>query len=289
MRKPITISLMAVLLVSIFTGCSNAPDGFDKVHAISVISREDGSGTRGAFIELFGIEVKGDDGSRKDMTTKEAVIAKQTDVMITNITNDKYAIGYVSLGSLNDTVASVNIDGVAASQANVMNGSYPIVRPFNIATKGEASGLAQDFVEFILSTEGQEIIGKSYIASVDDAVPYSGTKPSGSLMIAGSSSVAPIMEKLVEAYAVVNPQASMQLQASDSSGGLIALREGICDIAMSSRALSASESEDLVGIQIALDGIAVIVNKENPAQSLSKDQVKSIFTGTAVAWSSIVS
>ena len=287
MKKSISMCLVALLLVSLLAGCSSAD--FDKAKGIKVISREDGSGTRGAFIELFGIEVKGDDGTRKDMTTKEAVIAKQTDVMITNITNDKYAIGYVSLGSLNDSVTAVSIEGVTATQANVMNGSYPIVRPFNIATQGQASGLAEDFILFITSAEGQEVIAKSYIGSVDNPTPYSGTKPAGTLIIAGSSSVAPIMEKLIEAYALINPAATLQLQASDSSAGLIAAREGICDIAMSSRALNASESQELVSIQIALDGIAVIVHNENPASALTKDQVKAIFTGAEATWAALVS
>ncbi|MDR1059745.1 MAG: substrate-binding domain-containing protein [Clostridiales bacterium] len=257
---------------------------FDASKDISVVSREDGSGTRGAFIELFGIEERGDDGSRKDRTTKDAIIAKQTDVMMTNIAGDKYAIGYISLGSLNSTVKAVKIDGVDATTGNVKNGSYAIARPFIIATKGEPSAPAADFIAFMLSADGQAVIGQSYIA-IDEAAPaYAPSGASGKIVVAGSSSVTPVMEKLKEAYAALNSGAAVEIQQSDSSTGLNDAVSGTCDIAMSSRELKESELAELAPVQIAIDGIAVIVNNSSPLDGLSKDQVKSIFTGETLKW-----
>jgi len=265
-----------------------SPDGRQNaLGEITVVSREGGSGTRGAFIELFSIEVKGEDGSKKDMTTKEAIIVNKTDVMLTNIANDPNAIGYVSLGSLNDTVKALSIDGVAASAENVKNGSYPIVRPFIIATRGEAVGLTADFVGFILSKEGQQVVSSSYIAVDETGPAYAGTKPAGKITIAGSSSVSPVMEKLKEAYLVLNPSATIEIQMTDSTAGMTAAIEGICDIGMSSRSLKPTEAEHLTGISIALDGIAVVVNHENSAEDMRKDQIRSIFTGETTSWSAI--
>jgi phosphate transport system substrate-binding protein len=263
-----------------------APPAFDTTSPIVVVSREDGSGTRGAFIELFGIEEEGEDGSKKDMTTKESVIAKQTDVMMTNVAGDVYSIGYISLGSVNETIKPVGIEGVEATTDNVKNSTYPIVRPFNIATKGEASGMAADFIDFIMSADGQSVIGESYIPVVEGAPAYSGGKQSDKIVVAGSSSVTPVMEKLKEAYIAVNPDANVEIQMSDSSAGLNAAMEGTCDIAMTSRELKDTESE-LTPTRIALDGIAVIVNNDNPTADLSKDQVKAIFTGNVTEWSGV--
>ena len=286
MKKKISVLILIAMTMSIFTACSGGSNaGFDLKKEISVVSREDGSGTRGAFIELFSVEQKDDDGTRKDMTTKEAVIAKQTDVMMTNIVNDQYAIGYISLGSLNDTVKAVEIDGVIPSPENVKNGTYQIARPFNIATKSGLSETAQDFIDFILSAEGQAVIAKSYIAVDEGAPEYSGSKPSGKIVVSGSSSVAPIMEKLKEAYLAVNTNATIEIQQSDSSAGIADATSGISDIGMASRGLKDSELEELDSTQIALDGIAVIVNKENTTKNLTKDQVKAIFTGEILAWS----
>ncbi len=292
MKKLVSGLLVLALGVSALAGCAQkgSQDGtpaFDTAKAISVVSREDGSGTRGAFIELFGIEVKGDDGSKKDTTTKEAVIAKQTDVMMQNIASDKYAIGYISLGSLSDMVKAVKIDGVEATAANVKNGSYPVARPFNIATKGQPAGLAGDFIDFILSADGQAVVGASYIAIADGAPAYAGEKPAGKIVVAGSSSVTPVMEKLKEAYLKVNPGAVIEIQQSDSSAGMTGAMDGTCDIGMASRELKDSELAQLTATQIALDGIAVIVNNGNPVAGLSSAQVKSIFTGEAVKWSDV--
>ncbi|MDR3088466.1 MAG: substrate-binding domain-containing protein [Desulfobulbaceae bacterium] len=262
---------------------------FDQSKEISVISREDGSGTRGAFIELFGIEQKSKDGGKKDLTTKEAVIAKQTDVMMTNIAADRYAIGYISLGSLNATVKAVAIDGATASAENVKDGSYPVARPFFIATKDEQSEATSDFIAFILSAQGQEIVGKHYIAAHTNAHAYQpGGQKTGKVTIAGSSSVTPVMEKLREGYLALNPEAVIEIQQSDSSAGLSAAISGICDIGMASRALKESEARALKPVQIAIDGIAVIVNPENPALNLSKEQVRQIFTGQERHWSGVI-
>jgi phosphate transport system substrate-binding protein len=288
MKKAIPI-LLVLAAVSLFTGCTKRnADTFDTAKAINVVSREDGSGTRGAFIELFGIEARGDDGSRKDMTTKEAVIAKQTDVMMTNISGDKYAIGYISLGSLNSTVKAADIEGVRASAENVKNGTYTVSRSFNIATKGEPNELAADFIKFILSVEGQAVVAKSYIAILENAPTYTGSRLSGKIVVAGSSSVTPLMEKLKEAYIAFNPNTNIEIQMSDSSAGMTGVIDGTCDIGMASRELKDSELKVLSATQIALDGIAVIVNNVNPVTNLSKDQVKGIFTGSMVNWSDVI-
>lgn len=286
MRKLISVVSAVLLVVTAFAGCGGS--GFDPKKSINVISREEGSGTRGAFIELFGVEVKAEDGSKKDMTTAEAVIVSQTDVMMTNVAGDAHAIGYISLGSLNDTVKAIDIDGVKASSDNMKNGTYSISRPFKIATKGEPTGLAKDFIDFILSSDGQAVAGKSYIAVNENAAAYSGSRPSGKIVVAGSSSVTPVMEKLKEAYAAVNPNATVEIQMTDSSAGMTSAIDGTCDIGMASRELKDSEKEKLKDIDIALDGIAVIVNAQNTAANLTKEQVKNIFTGEASEWSEVV-
>jgi phosphate transport system substrate-binding protein len=258
---------------------------FDAAKGVNVVSRESGSGTRGAFIELFGVEERTSDGKRKDLTTKEAVIAKQTDVMMINVATDRYAIGYISLGSLNDTIKPVKIDGVTPSAANIKSGAYKISRPFNIVIKSGVSALTQDFIDFILSKDGQSVVSKNYIAVDDHARSYSGSKPSGRITIAGSSSVTPVMEKLREAYLAVNANAKIEIQMSDSSAGVNGAIEGTCDIGMVSRDLKESELQRLKATQIALDGVALIVNNENPLDNLTKAQVKSIFTGKTLKWS----
>lgn len=290
MKKMIVTFMTIAFAVSALSGCGKNADGeFDNKKGITVVSREDGSGTRGAFIELFGIEQKNDDGSKKDLTTKEAIIANKTDVMMTNIANDTYAIGYISLGSMNSSVKALEIDGAKASAENVKNSSYKISRPFSIATKGAPTGLAADFISFILSKEGQQVIAQSYITIDDNAAAYAGSKPAGKLTIAGSSSVSPIMEKLKEAYTAINPEATLEIQMSDSTSGMTGAIEGSCDIGMASRELKDSEKETLISTPIALDGIAIVVNNNNPLSSLTSEQVKSIFTGKTDSWSEVVS
>ena len=292
-KKQIVGAAMAVVMAFGFASCGgdNTADSdtstgnFDKAGDITVISREDGSGTRGAFIELFGIEEKGADGSKTDNTTDEAVIANKTDVMLANIAGDSQAIGYVYLGSLNDTVKAVTIDGVEATAENIKAGSYSASRPFNIATKGEPNDLAQDFINYIMSKEGQAIVEKNgYIAVDDAAAAFAGGEVEGKLVIAGSSSVSPVMEKLVEAYKAVNTNADIEIQTSDSTAGMTGCMEGTCDIGMASRELKDTESSNLTSISIALDGIAVCVNLDNPIEDLTTEQVKEIYTGETTSW-----
>jgi phosphate transport system substrate-binding protein len=264
------------------------PGGYwDGTKEITVVSREDGSGTRGAFIELFGTEAVGEGGLRKDLTTKEAIITNKTDVMLSNIASDPYAIGYVSLGSLSEHIKVLSIDGVSATADNVKNGSYKVSRPFIIATKGAPEGLAKDFIDFIFSIEGQEVVSHGYV-SVDDSAPaYRGRRPAGKITVAGSSSVTPVMEKLKEAYLEVNPNAVIEIQMSDSTAGMTAAIDGTCDIGMASRRLKGRELETLSGLTIALDGIAVIVNPNNPFSDMTSGQVKEIFTGKDITWNDV--
>ncbi len=254
--------------------------------AISVISREDGSGTRGAFIELFGIEEENADGEKVDNTTADASVSNSTAVVMTNVAQDPQAIGYISLGSLDDSVKALKVDGAEASVENVKNDSYKISRPFNIATKDDVSEVAQDFIDYIMSAEGQQIVEESGYIAVDDAAEaYAGSKPSGKVVVAGSSSVTPVMEKLKEGYEAVNSGAEIEIQQSDSTTGMESAISGVCDIGMASRELKDSEtSEGLTGLEIALDGIAVIVNNENPLTDITSAQVKDIYTGAVTNW-----
>lgn len=222
------------------------------------------------------------------MTTKEAIITNQTSVMMTNVAGNKYAIGYISLGSLNNTVKAVQIEGINANNKNVKNGTYPIARPFNIATKDKLTGLAKDFISYILSAEGQDVVAKNYIAVTNNAPSYAGDKPSGKIVVAGSSSVTPVMEKLKEAYLKINPSAVIEIQASDSSAGMMATINGICDIGMASRQLKESELKQLTPKQIAIDGLAIVVHNENPLVSITKQQVRAIFMGKTQKWSEVI-
>lgn len=265
------------------TAAGNLPEG-----EITVISREDGSGTRGAFIELFGVEVKNDAGEKEDKTIETAEITNNTAVMMTTVMGDENAIGYISLGSLNDTVKAVQIDGVDASVENVKDSSYAISRPFLIATKEGLSESAQDFIDFILSTEGQAVVEKSGYIPADDTKAYAGTAVSGKVVVAGSSSVTPVMEALKEAYIALNPNAQIEVQQSDSTTGVNATVEGLCDIGMASRDLKDSELEKgITGTEIARDGIAIIVNNNNGLEGLTKDQVMQIYTGEVTDWSEL--
>lgn len=263
-------------------------DTFDTTSPISVISREEGSGTRGAFIELFGIEQKDENGEKIDNTTLEAVINNSTEVMLTSVAGDPYAIGYVSLGSLNDTVKAVKIDGADATVENIKNGDYTIQRPFNIATKDGLSDVAQDFINYIMSADGQAVIESNGYISVGEGEAFTSSNAEGKIVVAGSSSVTPVMEKLKEAYLAVNTKADIEIQESDSTTGMTAAMDGTCDIGMASRDLKDSEIEGgLKNTVIALDGIAVIVNKENPVSDLTKDEVMNIYTGELTSWDSV--
>lgn len=262
---------------------------FDNSEYINVVSREDGSGTRGAFIELFGVEEKNDAGEKIDNTTDEAIITNSTDVMLTTVSGDEYSIGYVSLGSLNDSVKAVSIDGAEATVDNIKSGDYTIARPFNIATKGTPSDVAQDFINFIMSADGQAVISDNKYIPVDDgAAAFESNGANGKVVVAGSSSVTPVMEKLKEAYVAVNSGAEIEIQESDSTTGMTAAMDGTCDIGMASRELKDSETEGgLTAAVIAMDGIAVIVNNDNPTTDLSKDTVKGIYTGEITSWDGV--
>ena len=261
---------------------------FDTEEDISVYSREDGSGTRGAFIELFGVEEKDANGEKVDNTTEDATITNNTSVMMTGVAGDDYAIGYVSLGSLNDTVKALKIDGVEPTVENIKSDSYKVYRPFNIATKGEVSEAAQDFIDYILSAEGQQIVSDEGYITVDDAAPaFAGGQASGSVTVAGSSSVSPVMEKLAEAYMKLNGNVKIEIQTSDSTTGMTSAIDGVCDIGMASRELKDTEAEKLTATVIAQDGIAVVVNNNNPIDNLTKDQVKSIYVGETTSWSEV--
>lgn len=255
---------------------------------VSVYSREDGSGTRGAFVELFGIEQKDASGMKVDMTTSSAAITNSTSVMMTSVAGDENAIGYISLGSLNDTVKALEIDGAAATAANVKSGDYKIARPFNIVTKDGLSEVAQDFIDFIMSADGQAIVEENgYISVADSAAAYTSKNLSGKIVVAGSSSVTPVMEKLQEAYQKLNAGVTIEVQQSDSTTGVNMATEGTCDIGMASRELKDSESAVKATV-IAQDGIAVIVNKDASIDGLTADQVMGIYTGELTTWEDAV-
>ena len=268
---------------------SAATGDFDNSEYINVVSREDGSGTRGAFIELFGVEEKNDAGEKIDNTTDEAIITNSTDVMLTTVSGDEYSIGYVSLGSLNDSVKAVSIDGAEATVDNIKSGDYTIARPFNIATKGTPSDVAQDFINFIMSADGQAVISDNKYIPVDDgAAAFESNGASGKVVVAGSSSVTPVMEKLAESYKTVNSGAEIEIQESDSTTGMNSAAEGTCDIGMASRDLKDSETgAGLTPTVIAKDGIVVIVNNENKVDNMTKAQVNDVFRGTITDWSAI--
>ena len=257
--------------------------------AIDVISREDGSGTRGAFIELFGVEQKdAASGEKVDYTTDDAEITNSTEVMITSVAGDKQAIGYISLGSLNDSVKALKIDGAAATVDDIKDGTYKIARPFNIVTTGEVSDVAQDFINFIFSEEGQKVVEDNGYISQGNQGAYTASGKSGKVTVAGSSSVTPVMEKLAEAYKALNSEVTVEVQQSDSTTGVTSALEGVCDIGMASRELKEEETaKGAQGQVIAMDGIAVVVNNENPVEDLTAEQVKDIYVGDTTDWSEL--
>lgn len=261
---------------------------WDSSSDITIVSREDGSGTRGAFIELFGIQDEMD-GEKVDMTTEEAQITNSTSVMMTTVAGDEYAIGYISLGSLDESVKALKIDGAEATAENVKSGDYKVSRPFNIATKKDLDNeVAKDFINYIMSAEGQKVVEDNGYIAVEGAEAFEGTQPSGKAVVGGSSSVSPVMEKLAEAYKEVNPNAEIELQTTDSTTGMTSAIDGSYDIGMASRELKEEEIAELDAKVIATDGIAVIVNNNNAMDELSSDQVKAIYTGEALTWDEVV-
>ena len=285
MKKKITMLLSMALAALMLAGCGAGTAASDD---ITVLSREDGSGTRGAFIELFGVEQKDADGKKVDHTIDTAEITEKTSVMMTTVAGNEAAIGYISLGSLNDTVKALKIDGVEATVGNIKNGSYKASRPFNIVTKDGLSDLAQDFIAYIMSAEGQAVVEKNGYISEGNTGSYAGTKPAGKITVAGSSSVTPVMEKLKEAYLLVNTNAQIDVQQSDSTTGVNGAIEGVCDIGMASRELKDSEtSAGVKSTKIAIDGIAVIVNNNNKQTGLTTEEVMKIYTGAITKWSEV--
>ena len=301
MKKFIAVVSMVGMLAAAMTGCGSGSDDakdadkggdakyagdWDSANDITVVSREDGSGTRGAFIELFGIQEEVD-GEKVDMTTTEAQITNNTSVMMTTVEGNEYAIGYISLGSLDeDAVKALKIDGAEATAENIENGSYKVSRPFNIITKDSVSDVTQDFINYIMSADGQEVISNDGYISVAEGEAFTSTGASGKITIDGSSSVSPVMEKLVEAYKKVNPNAEIEQQTTDSTTGITSAIDGKCDIGMASRDLKEEET-GVKATKIALDGIAVIVNNDNPTDEISSDMVKQIFTGEVTKWQDV--
>lgn len=288
-KKILATAAAGLIAMASFAGCgstgsSSSTGGFDTKSNISVITREDGSGTRSAFIELTGVQEE-KDGTKTDNTLSSAIVQSSTQAVLTGVAGDPTAIGYISLGSLNDTVKAAKIDGVEPTSETVKDGSYKISRPFNIATKDNLSEAAQNFIDYILSKEGQEIVNKDYVEAVDNAEPFAGAKGKGKVKVGGSSSVSPVMEKLAEAYQKVNKDVTVEVNTSDSSTGMSQAAEGTVDIGMASRELKDSETaKGIKGTVIAKDGIAVIVNKSNTVEDIKLDQLKGIYTGSITTW-----
>ncbi|MEE1007357.1 MAG: substrate-binding domain-containing protein [Acutalibacteraceae bacterium] len=293
MKKLLSLILAAGMLTAALTGCgaqtSSDATGGGVNDSISVLTREEGSGTRGAFIELFGIEQKDADGKKVDHTITSAESTNSTSVMMTTVQGNKSAIGYVSLGSLDETkVKALKVDGSAATAENVKSGEYKVSRPFNVATKGDATGVAGDFLKFILSEQGQKVVEDNGYISEGNNGAYTASNQSGKITVGGSSSVTPVMEKLKEAYVKLNPNVTVDVQQSDSTSGMTNTIDGVYDIGMASRELKDSEKEaGLVPTVIALDGIAVIVNKDNAVEDITSEQILKIYTGEITLWSEV--
>lgn len=299
LKKFLAVAAIVAMTAVSVVGCGSKEEGteggtepkteWDAGNDISVVSREDGSGTRGAFIELFGVEEKDENGEKMDMTTEEAAITNSTSVMMNTVAGNEYAIGYISLASLDDTVKALKIDGAEATVDNIKSGTYKIQRPFNIVTKDGLSDVAQDFINYIMSPDGQKVVEENNGIPMDDVTPYESNGATGKIVVAGSSSVSPIMEKLKEAYLKVNTGAEIEIQTNDSTTGVTSVIDGLCDIGMASRELKDTEtSAGVTPTVIALDGIAVIVNNDSAVDELSSEQVKSIYTGEVLTWDEVV-
>ncbi len=295
LRKCAAVAVSVLCLTGALAGCgsSSSSSGSTDTKAassknITVVSREDGSGTRGAFIELVGVEQKDSSGKKIDMTSEDAVVVNSTATVITTVAGDESSIGYISLGALNSTVKAVKVGGVEATADNVKNGSYKLSRPFNIATKGTPNELSQDFINYIMSADGQKIVEDNGYISESNTGVFTSAGSTGKIVVAGSSSVTPVMEKLIEGYKKVNSGATIELQESDSTTGMTAVKDGTCDIGMASRELKDSEkSAGLTSQAIALDGIAVVVNSKNSISDMTIDQIKSVYTGETTEWSKV--
>ncbi|MGN0658878.1 MAG: substrate-binding domain-containing protein [Emergencia sp.] len=289
LKKILAIGMALVLTVSAFAACGSSDEGGEaEGTAIHVVSREEGSGTRGAFIELFGIEQKDENGEKVDYTIDTAEITNSTSVMIQTIAGNEAAIGYISLGSLDDSVKALKVDGVEATVDNVKSGDYKVSRPFNIVTKADLSDAAKDFISYIMSDEGQAVVEEEGYVSQGSEGAFAGGKVKGEVTVSGSSSVTPVMEKLAESYMALNPDVTVTVQQSDSTTGITDAQNGISDIGMASRELTDEELAGGVSSQaIALDGIAVIVNLNNALDEITSDAVLKIYTGEITDWSEV--
>lgn len=278
MKKIVTVVVSVAMIGSIITGC-----GASTNSAITVVSREDGSGTRSAFTEIVGVAKDG-----VDKTVSTAEITNSTSVMVTTVASNESAIGYISMGSMNDTVKAVKVDGVDATADNVKSGSYKVARPFQLCISKEGTtDLAQDLIDYILSDDGQTIIAEEGYISVASGDTYEASDMEGKITVAGSTSVAPVMEKLAEKYKELNPNVTIEIQQTGSGAGIESTTQGACDIGMSSRALKDAELENLEEINIAMDGICVIVNNNSEIEDLTSEQIKEIYVGNIIDWSEL--
>ncbi len=289
LKKIITVILALVMVFSLAAcgngGSDDGADGGAKASPISVISREDGSGTRSAFTELMGILV--DD---VDHTTVNAEISQSTSVVVTTVAGNPKAIGYISMGAMSDAVKTVKVDGVEPTTDNVKAGTYPVSRPFAVCTNDQLTDVAADFIDYILSAEGQAIVAAEGYITVDDAAPSYETKDGleGRIVLAGSTSVAPVMQVIADSYKAIYADVEIEIQQTGSGAGITSTIEKACDIGMSSRALKAEElAQGLTEITMAMDGIAVIVNNENAAEDLTSEQIRQIFTGEVTDWNQV--
>ncbi|MGF6990358.1 phosphate transport system substrate-binding protein [Lachnospiraceae bacterium PF1-21] len=295
MKRRIVVSLLVAAIAAVnLTGCQKSvqagSDGAEVLSGdITVISREEGSGTRGAFVELIGIEEK-IDGEKVDQTTPDAQITNSTSVMMTTVAEDENALGYISLGSLNDTVKAIKVDGAAATEENIKKGTYKVARPFNVVRKeGNKNAVVDDFIDFIYSEDGQALVSDNGYIPTLESVVFESAKPKGKAVIGGSSSVSPLMEKLIEAYQTINPQASLELQTTDSTTGVSSTLDGSYDLGMASREIKTEEiNKGAIPLAIATDGIAVIVNKRNSLEDITSTDLRAIYVGEILAWDEIV-
>lgn len=288
MKKLLAIALTIAMIFSM-AACGNSGSSEEGAEGganpITVVSREDGSGTRGAFVELMGIMV--DD---VDQTTQSAEITQSTSVAMTTVAGNEKAIGYISLGSLDDSVKALKVDGVEPSVDTIKAGQYAVSRPFEVVTNDELSDLAADFISYIMSAEGQAIIAEEGYITIDDNAPAYEQKSdlSGKIVLAGSTSVSPVMLVLADAYKAIYSGVEIEVQQTGSGAGITSTIEKACDIGMSSRALKPEELEQgLTETTIAMDGIAVIVNKANTVEDLTSEQIRQIFTGEVTDWSEL--
>lgn len=289
MDKKVLIGGM-LLFLTFLTGCGSRTAVFDPDGEIHMVSREEGSGTRTAFTELFGAVTVDPDGKKQDAITVEAEITNNTAVMMTAVAGDPAAVGYISMGSWNSSVKALNIDGVEGTPENVRNGTYAVSRPFYLVSGETLSPAAEDFKNYILSAEGQKLIEENGYIPVEAGAAYQNSNAAGKVVVAGSSSVSPVMEKLLEAYQKRQPDVTVELQTNDSTTGVTSTIQGICDLGMVSRSLREEEQkQNITGVEIARDGILVIVNPICPLDSIGKDQVRRIFTGEIESFREILS